>query len=471
MGDVTLPLSKLLLDELNPRHRGVTTQEAALAEILRRAPAKTLNLTRDIAANGLSPIDRPVVMKSEDGKKYIVLEGNRRLVALRLLAKPRQCPDTGLRPKFESISELAAHRPKSVRCYEVESREEARPLLDRRHGGEMDGVGVVRWSAMQRTRNATNPGHQERMALAALDWLDGKSAAGANQRLAELLDDVAEEKFTTFGRLAGDPDFRAYCGFEIKGDVFTVTDTSENVVLRLSLVLDDFRDRSLTVTELKSKADRERYINELRDRVAGADESDADPDEDDNDEGNNPTDGAPSGGTGGADATDSDDPGDSSEPEPEPEPSPPPMRLFIGASLSHCSLRLRKILDEVQKIPLNRYPNSAAALIRMVIEMSVLEAHEVCGWPDPPEKVKTLRHYVANAIKQLDPTMKASRYLGLRQQLNKKDSIVNTVTLNAFLHNPAYSPSAPDMRAISDTYSILLSDLNRAIRDAKDSAP
>jgi hypothetical protein len=288
-----------------------------------------------------------------------------------------------------------------------------------------------------------------------------------------LLDEVAEEKFTTFGRLAGDPDFRAYCGFEIKGDVFTATDTSENVVLRLSLVLDDFRgDRSLTVTQLKSKADRARYINELKERVAGADESDADPEEDDNGEDDEPTVGAPNAeGAGGEDDTLPDGTGDSAGPEPEPEPSPPPMKLFIGASLSHCSLRLRNILNEVQKIPLNRYPNSAAALIRMVIEMSVIEAHEVCGWPDPPEKDKNLRHYVANALRQLDPTKKASRYLGLRQQLNKKDSIVNTVTLNAFLHNPAYSPSAPDMRAISDTYSILLVDINGAIRDAKDSAP
>ena len=64
--------------------------------------------------------------------------------------------------------------------------------------------------------------------------------------------------------------------------------------------------------------------------------------------------------------------------------------------------------------------------------------------------------------------MRAARYLDLRQQIHKKDSIINTVTLNAFLHNPDYSPSAPVMRSISDTYSLLLTDLNRAIGEAKD---
>lgn len=471
MADLTVPLSKLLLDELNPRHRPVTTQEAALREVVRRDPRKLLNLATDIAANGLSPIDRPIIMKSEDGKKFVVLEGNRRLASLRLLANPAACPDSSYRPKFEAVSAVAAHRPDRVRCYEVASRDEARPLLERRHAGELGGVGVIRWSAMQRTRNSTAPGHQERVALTTLDWLDGKAVAGSNQQLAELLDAVAEEKFTTFGRLASDPDFRTYCGFDIRGDVFTVTDTSENVVLRLSLVLDDFRsERQLTVTELKVKEQRLAYIETLRTRMAGADEADvdndheADADDDDDTE-------ARDGSTDDFD-TDGDDGGqdgdDEDAQEEEVDDKPPPMKLFVGASLSNCSLRVRKVLHEVQKIPIRTYPNSAAALIRMVIELAVLEAHDKCSWPAPPERDAKLRHHVNNAIRQLDPNMKASRYLTLRQELNKRDSLINTVTLNAFLHDPHYVPSAPNMRDISDTYSVLLNDLNQAIGDAKD---
>lgn len=473
MGDLTLPLSKLLLDELNPRHRAVTTQQAAMSEIIRRAPNKLLSLARDIAAIGLSPIDRPLVLRTDDGKKFIVLEGNRRLAALRLLTKPESCPDPGLRPKFEAISNLAAQKPRTVRCYEVTSREEARPLLDRRHGGEMDGVGVVRWSAMQRTRNSTSPGHQERMALATLDWLDGKSQAGANQELADLLDEVAEDKFTTFGRLAGDPDFREYCGFQIRGDLFAPTDSSESVVLRLSMVLDDFRsERDLTVTELKKKPDRADYIAELRKRMAGANETDSEPD--DEPEPDDDANGATTGdrneyGNQRADATDDregrhEDGGEQAEEEDK----PPPMKLFVGTSLSSCSLRLRQIIHEVQRIPLNRYPNSAAALMRMVIELTVREAHADCHWPDPPQRPPSLRNWVHNALRQLDPSMRATRYLNLRQQISQRDSLVNTETLNAFLHSSTYTPSAPAMRSISDTYSVLLNDLNRAIGEARD---
>ena len=104
----------------------------------------------------------------------------------------------------------------------------------------------------------------------------------------------------------------------------------------------------------------------------------------------------------------------------------------------------------------------------MVIELVVMEAHKECAYPDPPENDKNLRAYVKNALKQLDPGKKASRYLSIRQEIDKKDSLINTVTLNAFLHNPDYFPSATNMRTISDTYAVLLTDLNKAIGEAKD---
>lgn len=477
MPDVTLPLSKLMLDEQNPRHRPVTTQEAALAAVLRTGPRKLVSLATDIAETGLSPIDPWIVMKREEGSGYIVLEGNRRLSAVRLLHNPELCPDAGLRPRFETIAAGAAHRPNRIRCFEVASREEARPLLDRRHGGEMNGIGVVRWSAMQRTRNALAPAHQERTALVTLDWLDAKAVAGSNAKLTDLLDEVGEDKFTTFGRLAGDPAFRQYCGFDISGDLLTVTDATENVILRLTMVLEDFAaDKPLTVTQLKGKGDRKDYIDTLRTRMVGADQTD---DEDEDDEDDQPDDdnvdegGAADDRSGGATGSDGGDSGgtgadgDSDDDTEDEDPKPPPMKLFVGASLSALSIRVRNILNEVQKIPVQRYPNSSAACIRMVIELAVHEAHEKCGWK-PAQRDPKLRHYVENALRELDPTLKASRYLGLRQELNKKDSIINTVTLNAFLHDPHYMPSAPAMRTISDTYTVLLNDLNKAVAEAKD---
>lgn len=466
--DITLKVSKLLLDEQNPRHRPVPTQESALEEILRRSPSKLLTLARDIAAKGLSPIDRLIVMKSEDDPgKYTVLEGNRRLACLLLLSNPAKCGGATLSERFQTAAHQAAVQTKKVACYEVADREEARPLLERRHGGEMEGAGVVRWSAMQRTRNAQSPAHQERTALITLDWLDGKSAAGANKALADLLDEVAEDKFTTFGRLAGDPDFRAYCGFDLKGDVLTPTDASENVVLRLTLVLEDFAgSRQLSVSDLRKKDDRLAYIKELRERMSGADESDGEPDAPSAEE-ETDTSETESSADETADSSEEDtSAAKADEEEKRPEP-PQPMRLFYGASLTHCSVRVRNILHEVQTIPLNKYPNSAAALIRMVIELAVMEAHKICGWV-PKEKDPRLRAFVNNALNELDPSRKAQRYLTLRQELNKKDSLINTETLNAFLHNPSYSPSAPAMRAISDAYSDFLTDLNARVGEAKD---
>ncbi|MGW1740590.1 hypothetical protein ACWCPQ_17470 [Nocardia sp. NPDC001965] len=82
------PIESLLLDERNPRFaEEVDSQEAAITELLAGAHSKLVNLAQDIAREGtLNPTELPVVV-NEDGD-LIVVEGNRRLAALKLLRNP-----------------------------------------------------------------------------------------------------------------------------------------------------------------------------------------------------------------------------------------------------------------------------------------------------------------------------------------------------------------------------------------------
>ena len=78
----------LLIDEINPRlaepNVGQRQAQRALAHELQR---KVQAIAADIVKFGLNPLELPVVMASEDGR-YIVLEGNRRLGALKALENP-----------------------------------------------------------------------------------------------------------------------------------------------------------------------------------------------------------------------------------------------------------------------------------------------------------------------------------------------------------------------------------------------
>ena len=91
MADVgSIPPSNLLVDAANPRlsqpNEGQREAMRALAKLM---PRKIVALARDIVENGLNPADLPIVMAANDSeKRYVVLEGNRRLVALKALENP-----------------------------------------------------------------------------------------------------------------------------------------------------------------------------------------------------------------------------------------------------------------------------------------------------------------------------------------------------------------------------------------------
>lgn len=83
-------VADLKLDLENPRlGQGLKSQPDAIHAMLRAEGKKTLELAQDILENGLNVAERPMVIRADDDpKRYVVLEGNRRLTALRILAQP-----------------------------------------------------------------------------------------------------------------------------------------------------------------------------------------------------------------------------------------------------------------------------------------------------------------------------------------------------------------------------------------------
>jgi hypothetical protein len=53
-----------------------------------------LSLIKSIAEDGFIPLDPIVVWKNEENQKYYVAEGNRRVIALKLLRNPEKAPQS-----------------------------------------------------------------------------------------------------------------------------------------------------------------------------------------------------------------------------------------------------------------------------------------------------------------------------------------------------------------------------------------
>ena len=158
-GKVTrLPVDRLQLDRLNPRLIDQSAEVSDTAVIARLFRGSELDeLLQSISANGYLDIEPLVAMQeSRDGNEhFIVLEGNRRLAALRLLREPELVEaiktseslsiaippvDRNLRSTFDQVS-----------VYCVESREAARSFIGFKHIN-----GPAKWDAYAKARFAAD---------------------------------------------------------------------------------------------------------------------------------------------------------------------------------------------------------------------------------------------------------------------------------------------------------------------------
>ena len=106
-----------------------------------------IGLARDIARTGeTNPAELPIAVK--EGSKYLVLEGNRRFAALKLLKDPDLAYEEEQQKAFRRAA-LLGKPPTTVYALVLSSREEADRWIVLRHTGENNGVGIKRWSASQ----------------------------------------------------------------------------------------------------------------------------------------------------------------------------------------------------------------------------------------------------------------------------------------------------------------------------------
>ena len=126
----------------------------ALAKLM---PRKIVALARDIVENGLNPADLPIVMAANDSeKRYVVLEGNRRLVALKALENPDSfvgALDGGAIATMRTLARKYQDSPIDlIQCSVVKDRQDAEHWIKLRHTGENDGAGIVPWGGDEASR-------------------------------------------------------------------------------------------------------------------------------------------------------------------------------------------------------------------------------------------------------------------------------------------------------------------------------
>ncbi len=432
MRDARIAIADLMLDVSNPRHDEASGQREAVAALLDDGADKMVKLAEDIVENGLSPIDKLLVMPDAQDL-FTVLEGNRRVATLKLLVNPSLADGHASESQFRLLAQRI-QVPSELPCAVAGSREEARPWLERKHTGERGGAGVIPWSTEASQRFSRSRGTQADRALTVIDAL--VSTFDENKKLQTDLQVVRTNKLTTLGRLVSDPFVRESFGFELENGELLVHYSAQDFEPLVEKIISDLSE-GMTVTDLKSKTQRREYVEKIRESVPATDRYVED-----------------------ASILTSSSPAKKKARKKAAKPSKvPPKSVFDGLEITNLGSRVAAILAELKSLDVDTYPNASAVLLRCVLELSIDQVYNEKNWPQKGE----LKNRVRKCLHEVDNTDVDTKYQAVRAGLTDGTSVLAVKTLHGYVHNPHFHASGTEVRTIAANYEAFLSALDALV--------
>jgi hypothetical protein len=438
MGRKRLKIDRLLLDVDNPRITKASGQRDALQKIIEDQDSKLVGLAESIIDDGLAPMDRLLVVQSkaaEDRGKYIALEGNRRLAALKILRNINILKGleirSGLRKRFEELAAtFDAKKVEPIECFEMQSRAAANPWIQQRHATTNDGRSIVKWNGVASARfRGRNP------ALQALDFVLAHGHLTEDERNKVL------ERFpiTTLDRLLSTPAVRTAIGVEIDdGKLFSALPADEIIKPIKRFVL-DLANKHVNVSKLKTRDQQMEYVTDLGPDTPNLSKRMAK---------SRPID----------EIMENDFGKPKSDTKPKPKPkrkakkSPRVTLIPKDVVLNITNAKIAEIEEELRTLLLAKHKHSIAVLFRVFLETSVdhfLNEHGLSTTYSTPggTKDKSLNKKTKEAIDHLISLGEPKKHLdGISNGLNNPQSPLHVDTLHNYVHNRFYSPTEQELK-------------------------
>jgi hypothetical protein len=390
---------------------------------------KLVNLAEDIIDKGLNPSE-VIMVASLDGNSYVVLEGNRRIAALKLISSISLLESVGLPQRLTKRLRILHDRakdelPTQINCV-VLSREDANYWIQLKHTGENEGIGVVPWDGQARHRFRGNS-----PALQAVELVDKSNYI--NDETRNKLPKIA---ITNIERILGTPDARKYLGVDVMNRKLILNPPEDDALARLAIIITDIAHGIMKVTHLDSKQQRVDYAAEVAARPL------------------------PKAHTPGAAAKSSTS--SASAPGKTGHKISPERKALIPRQLklSIPQTRINRIYHELQSLDVDKFINSCAVMFRVFIEMSIddfAQRHKISflspvksRTPSKPPQLreKSLRTKLISIADYLENQNICNRdeLRGVRTLINNRNHVLSVDTLNAYVHNKHYNPTPSDLK-------------------------
>ncbi len=469
---LTLKLSNLYLDLQNPRYEEQKSQNEALNTIAKEQGSKLLVLLKDIIDNGLNPSDIPIVMPDPaKDNGYIVLEGNRRIAALKLFNKTGILTSTSQRQRFSKLHDSHKNAiPKSIECLVVDTREEANLWIERKHEGEMNGAGTVRWDSVQKGRFLACKTGKDTRAVQLIDFM--KAATEGDNQFEEQLRKVGT---TNLDRMLGTPEVRSSLGLEYNHGEYSSRYEWAEVLKGLKAIVKRMSKDDFKVGDIYRKEDRLQFIADipvdelpdktkkvgnpwkLKDFIPSKQKSiPEDEGEEEQEKGDEKDKGK----------------GKAGEPSQQERPTSREMFLPEDLVLAIPNDRINRIYNELKLMSHLTLPNACAVMSRVFLELSVdkyMEAFKLLkndAMTGARDK-RDLKQKTNEVIHHMNRTRCADEAItkGMKALVNKDSSPFSIDTMNAYVHNGDFNPIPENLMLTWDNIQPFVIALWKAVNE------
>jgi hypothetical protein len=442
-----IPVERLRLDGQNPRLPEVKdSQSDILLATLQAQQNKMLALAQHIVEHGPNPTNLLIVMPSEQEQQaFVVLDGNRRVAALQLLQEPSLAEGVLNAATVSSLRALSArfcsNPVTELSCVVVADRDEADTWIPLIHRGEQKGAGIVEWDGQVAARYDERKGTKS-AALQVLDFV--REHATLPQKARDRIDS-GRFPITNLSRLLNTPYVRQKLGIEKEAERILTYHPEAEVLKGLSRLVDDIGSSRITVSRIKSQAQRIDYITSL-------DSADL-PDPASRVETPTPL-------------------GEPTAEERAKAPTPPEKRgapvqrhtlIPGGCRLSISQPKINRLYQELKRLRLDSFPNAGAVLLRVFVELSLDQyLEDKAGWPSQQTQNSFMKNKLRAAANHMEKggTMSKAQLRPVQQAAGGQTLLASSVkTMNGYVHSRYFSAIASELTTAWDDLQPFIENL------------
>ena len=412
-----------------------------MASIVRLNPGHCRNLMASIRDDGLDPGDSLYVVRSEDGRDFVVLEGNRRLSALKILSNPdilagTDLPEGTKRSLLREALGFERSGVEPIRCVRFDDRQQANDWIRRRHTGMVGGEGRITWKPLEIQRFSG-----DYTTIDVIEFVE-RNAGYSKAESEKARSALGGGKSTNLTRLLESAAAQSHLGLTVQTEQSRKTPVlgvdPKWALQVLKRIVDDILKDEVNSRRLNTATDIKKYFANLPPELQP--------------------------GTGTAVATpkalrDISLAGSQAKPPQMPpiKTKPAPRTRKTLAPKSHPfettkPQKLSMLLKEASTLDVGRFPLSCAFVLRAVVELAVndyMAANSLPRGEKGSHEEFELKRKADDVFKHIvfSGAFSSTDLRAFRRNLLDKRSACSIQALNGFMHGPYDLPTAEALRA------------------------